>query len=974
MAWAKLLKAERRMDRLDTTTEGDHRFIGRIQELTTLRDALEEAHAGLAPIVVVHGEAGIGKTRTVAEFARSERANAVAVLWGTVYQGGVRQPYAPWIEALATNSGGRWSADTRGRHPSVPAGLAALLDVDVSRGSGAELVSDGARLQLFEAVVRDFDEADETRVLVLDDLQWADPDTLELLSYIARTGLPHTLMVLVYQGSALPIEHAFSRVLAHIGRGRTRPIEDVVVQSLQPEEAAELLSEVTRRVLEPPLAEAVLREGHGNPFFITEIGRELRRHGELVGIGTVNWRPPTSIRQAVGLRLAALSAETRNLLELASVFTSVFEFEDLAAVSEVAEEVLLDSLDEALEAELLRSLEAGRYAFCQALVRQTLYDRFSPNRRARLHRKVASVIEQRHDGNLDEVAAELAGHYYESRILPGAAGGLPYALAAADQWRVANAPRRAAVFLAQALDLAPEEDAAARADIAAQLAVAQAEAALFDEAPRSLDAALTMLEKCDAPPEAIAEVVYRTISTLQDAMADQDTLEPGIQRGLAARGKTRDLAWARLKLLERPRRPIAAGSIETHGWLGFDPDAVDLARREGDELDYARSLEHLDPWQPEELLSAAEKIRGWSDPRAQLRGLDIIAQCLSCLHGVVPGTAAVVADFRALADRFGALPARSLGLVYDGAMRGAQGNLQLATNALSSAQELAELVPQTGRLRTAIALVTALTSRNLDPDWPTLAMQMNQHARRPEQVLWFRLALAAFAGLAFVEAGRHAEGSEVLREITPGIERSAPWDYGQNCAVCLAGEAAATLGDAGLAADLLPSCLRLIEQKVGDYYMTSAQLTAARLLRVLGQREDALRRVGAARAKAQAQDQRPLLAIIDYEEADMTLDGRRGHRSDRLTVVRERFEELGMHEWVRRTTSTQSPAAGLPDRLTQREADVLRRVAAGRTNREIAADLVISVHTVERHIHNAYQKISVRNRADATAYVIRHGL
>ncbi len=262
----------------------------------------------------------------------------------------------------------------------------------------------------------------------------------------------------------------------------------------------------------------------------------------------------------------------------------------------------------------------------------------------------------------------------------------------------------------------------------------------------------------------------------------------------------------------------------------------------------------------------------------------------------------------------------------------------------------------------------------MNPDWPTLAMRMGQHARRPEQVLWFRLALAAFAALALVEAGRHAEGRALLREITPGIERSAPWDYGQNCAVCLAGEAAARLGEASLAADILPSCLALIEQKVGDYYMTSAELTAARLLRVLGRREEALRRVGAARAKAERQGQRALLAIIDYEEADMTLDRPRSHRSEQLGVVVARCEELGMHEWVRRATSIRAPAPGLPDGLTPREADVLGRVAAGRTNREIAADLVISVHTVERHLHNAYQKIGVRNRADATAYVIRHDL
>jgi DNA-binding NarL/FixJ family response regulator len=81
-----------------------------------------------------------------------------------------------------------------------------------------------------------------------------------------------------------------------------------------------------------------------------------------------------------------------------------------------------------------------------------------------------------------------------------------------------------------------------------------------------------------------------------------------------------------------------------------------------------------------------------------------------------------------------------------------------------------------------------------------------------------------------------------------------------------------------------------------------------------------------------------------------------------------------MGEWVRRATPNERAAVALPDGLTRREVEVLVRIAAGATNREIADDLVISIHTVERHAHNAYQKIGVRNRADATGYVIRHNL
>jgi DNA-binding CsgD family transcriptional regulator len=251
---------------------------------------------------------------------------------------------------------------------------------------------------------------------------------------------------------------------------------------------------------------------------------------------------------------------------------------------------------------------------------------------------------------------------------------------------------------------------------------------------------------------------------------------------------------------------------------------------------------------------------------------------------------------------------------------------------------------------------------------------MDHHARRPEQVLWFRHALAAFTALALVEAGQAAEARDMLGAVCAAIDHGAPWDYAQNCAICVAGEAAARLSDTGVAAELLPSCLSLIEQDVGDYYMTSAELTAARLLGVLGEHEDALRHIGAARERAAAQGQRPLGAIIDYEEADMTPTRGGNNGPDPLLAVVARFEQLGMHEWVQRAMPARTPSPVLPDGLTPREAHILGWVAAGKTNREIAAELIISVHTVERHIHNAYQKIEVRNRADATAYVIRHGL
>jgi DNA-binding NarL/FixJ family response regulator len=121
-------------------------------------------------------------------------------------------------------------------------------------------------------------------------------------------------------------------------------------------------------------------------------------------------------------------------------------------------------------------------------------------------------------------------------------------------------------------------------------------------------------------------------------------------------------------------------------------------------------------------------------------------------------------------------------------------------------------------------------------------------------------------------------------------------------------------------------------------------------------------------------DQRVLRAIVDYDEALARLAHKQPGAARLLAVASARFEELGMREWLRRAALVEVPDRELPDRLTARQAEVLRQVALGRSNKEIAAELVISVHTVERHVQNAYRKISARNRAEASTYVARVGL
>ena len=166
----------------------------------------------------------------------------------------------------------------------------------------------------------------------------------------------------------------------------------------------------------------------------------------------------------------------------------------------------------------------------------------------------------------------------------------------------------------------------------------------------------------------------------------------------------------------------------------------------------------------------------------------------------------------------------------------------------------------------------------------------------------------------------------------------------------------------------------MIEAGVEDWYMSSNELTIARLAAVL-ERDEAEEFFNRARAKLAERGQKPLRAILDYDEA-LARRIRRRPGSARLFVAAQgQFLELGMCPWSRRAAASKlRRAPSLPDGLTAREAEILRLVALGMTNREIAATLVLSVHTVERHVQNAYRKVDVRNRADAAAYAVRAAL
>jgi predicted ATPase len=239
------------------------------------------------------------------------------------------------------------------------------------------------------------------------------------------------------------------------------------------------------------------------------------------------------------------------MLRVAAAFTGGFDFQILQALTDLPEEALLNCLDEALQAGLIRvqGSTPARYDFIHAIVRHTLYEMLNPDRKARLHRRIAEVLERTLPGRAKDDSAELAYQFHASAALAGSERGIPFCLRAADQAWANYAHEQAVTFLRMARDLAVSEADTRRAEILSKLALAEARALLLVEAQHSAEAALASLVESGAEPGIMAEFLTNVSRTLREGGASPTVWQPLVERGLALLGDQRDIRWARLMLL-----------------------------------------------------------------------------------------------------------------------------------------------------------------------------------------------------------------------------------------------------------------------------------------------------------------------------------------------------------------------------------------------------------------------------------------
>jgi DNA-binding SARP family transcriptional activator len=395
-------------------------MVGRESELAALCGLLEVARPGRPQFASVTGDPGIGKTRLTAELAEAARGRGFTVLVGRCSQDDGAPPLWPWRPVLAG------------------------LGQDLPRSDPGQGEDEGAQFRSWEAVVEAVRSVAEERplLIVLDDLHWADRSSLRVLRLLVETVQEGRLVVVATWRSHPPPRDALADVAESLARRHALRLAPAGLDATQ---AAEVVGAVARSRPTTGEAQSLTSRTDGNPFFLVEYARLAAERGDLAAL-LAEPDPPTAVHDVLVRRIERLEDDIRTVLRTASVLGREFDTATLAAAAGSTEDEVLDLLEPAATAGLVRESAVDRWAFAHALVRDTVYAALPTSRRARLHARAAQAVEELGAGGRE---TELARHWLAAGP-SSAARAWPAAAAAAAAVRRLHAHDESAALLSAA--------------------------------------------------------------------------------------------------------------------------------------------------------------------------------------------------------------------------------------------------------------------------------------------------------------------------------------------------------------------------------------------------------------------------------------------------------------------------------------------------------------------------------------------
>ena len=447
-AYERLLKIE---SSREVSLGATFPLVGRDREWAQLQSAWRSASAGQAQLAILIGEGGIGKTRLADELFTYVKRQGIHAAIAHCYSAEGTLAYAPvvtWLRARALPrlepiwliEIARLLPEVLVQHPDLP--------------SPGPLLEAWQRQRLHEALTRAVLGTGEPLLLWLEDLHWCDHDTLEWLHYLLRFDRQvRMLIVATLRPEEVLVDHPVAVLLAALRHDRQ--LIEIAVGPLDAIHTQQLAAHVAGYDLDSTQADCLYRETEGNPLFIVET---LRAGSDCVEADVL---PPT-VQAVITTRLAQLSPQARELMELAAAVGREFTFEILRQAHDTDEKTLIRGLDELWQRRIIREIGVSAYDFSHGKLREVAYASLSSARRRLLHRRVAEALIAIHASDVDRVSAPIAAHYQQAGLAERA---VSYYRRAAQTAQQVYAYQNAITYLSRALELIPEAADAERYDL-----------------------------------------------------------------------------------------------------------------------------------------------------------------------------------------------------------------------------------------------------------------------------------------------------------------------------------------------------------------------------------------------------------------------------------------------------------------------------------------------------------------------------
>jgi DNA-binding SARP family transcriptional activator len=381
-------------------------LVGRTSEWARLTALWRTSEKGRAQFVLLTGEPGIGKTRLIEEFRSwcAHRGAVTAEARSYAAEGALAYgPVVAWLRSEAFKA--RLKRLDRARLTELARLLPELLSEVPDLAAPEPLPEDDQRQRLFDAIARAIFAPGVPILLVADDLQWCDRETLQFLHYLLRVAPKARLLVAATaRREEMDRQHPVNELLA--GLQALESFTEIELRRLTRDETIVLAEQFSGRPLEEPDADRLYGETEGNPLFAVE----ALRAGWKSGDAERGWMSP-KVQAVIESRLAQLSEPARNLAGVAATIGREFTSDVLAQVSEADGETLVRGLDELWRRRIVREQGADAYDFSHDKIREVTYLALSPARRRYHHLRNAQALERIYAPDPGPVSGQVAAHY-----------------------------------------------------------------------------------------------------------------------------------------------------------------------------------------------------------------------------------------------------------------------------------------------------------------------------------------------------------------------------------------------------------------------------------------------------------------------------------------------------------------------------------------------------------------------------------